>query len=97
MAGGLTGDDTKDIVSGALIGAAAGAGYATAARRTYGYLPDALARMNLALRYTFSATFDMGRYTEAGMIDILSAALPRLLEHDLRGAADDRAVWQLRL
>ena len=64
--------DEEDRLGGALRGAQIGAGVgfagAVATRRSYGYLPDALARMNLALRYTFSLTFDMGRYTEAAMM-----------------------------
>jgi hypothetical protein len=75
-AGGLFGDEPKDILTGAVAGTALGLGYAQAAKRTYGYLPDALARMNLALRYTFSATFDLGRYSEAGMIAAAKYNLP---------------------
>ena len=74
--GSIIGDSPADIVTGGVIGAAAGMGYAQLAKRSYGYLPDSLARANLALRYTFSATFDMGRYTEAGMIAAAKYGLP---------------------
>jgi hypothetical protein len=74
--GYLLGDEPKDVIRGAIGGAALGLGYSAAAKRTYGYLPDALARMNLALRYTFSLTFDAGRYTEQAMIAATRYGLP---------------------
>ena len=76
-AGYLLGDEPiGDAWRGAAVGAALGAGYGQLAKKTYGYLPDALARANMALRYTFSVTFDMGRYSEAGMIAAAKYGLP---------------------
>jgi hypothetical protein len=76
VAGAIEGDEPSDILEGALRGAAVGLVGRKALRRTYGYLPDALARMNTALRYTFSLTFDAGRYTEQNFLAMLRNNLP---------------------
>ena len=64
--GALFGDEgwAKEVALGSAYGAAGGLGAKKLMNRTYGYLPDSLARLNTALRYTFSVTFDAGRYVE---------------------------------
>lgn len=66
--GAVEGDDFTDIIQGAVTGAGAGLAARSALKRTYGYLPDFLTRVNSALRYTLSFTFDMGRYVEQNQI-----------------------------
>lgn len=78
-AGAVAGDEPGDILKGALGGAALGVGFRSIAKRTYGYLPDYLARINTALRYTFSFTFDAGRYTEQNLIAAAQLGLPPIL------------------
>lgn len=70
VAGGIEGEgiDGDAILNGALYGAAGGLIGRQALKRTHGYLPDALARMNTALRYTLSLTFDAGRISEQNLI-----------------------------
>lgn len=77
--GALEGDEPSDIVKGALGGLAVGAGAKVLAARSYGYLPDKLARVNTALRYTFSLTFDAGRYSEQNLIAMTKHGLPPML------------------
>jgi len=66
--GAVSGDSLEDILRGAAIGAGVGLGLRPALKATYGYLPDALTNLNLALRYSLSFTFDLGRYIEQNMI-----------------------------
>lgn len=71
VTGALVGDDEiKDFVSGAAIGGLSGLGLATLAfgKNGYGYLPDRLAKLHNALRFTLSPTFDAGRYVEQNAI-----------------------------
>ena len=65
-----------DMIEGAAYGALGGLGLRKALGRTYGYLPDALTRMNTALRYTLSFTFDAGRYMEQNTIAMAKYGLP---------------------
>jgi hypothetical protein len=74
--GAVEGEEPSDIVRGALGGAVVGAGGRLFAGRVYGYLPDALVRLNSALRYTLSVTFDAGRYSEQNMIAMAKYGLP---------------------
>ncbi|HXF73156.1 MAG TPA: hypothetical protein VNO79_11160 [Actinomycetota bacterium] len=78
-AGAALGDEPKDILRGAVGGAAVGLLGRAAAARTYGYLPDHLVRLNTALRYTFSLTFDAGRYSEQNLIAAARYGLPPML------------------
>ncbi len=78
-AGAAAGDERKDILRGAVGGALVGLGVRGAAARTYGYLPDSLVRLNTALRYTFSLTFDAGRYSEQNLIAAAKYGLPPML------------------
>ena len=78
-AGAITGDEEADIARGAVGGALVGLGVRGAAKRTYGYLPDYLTRLNTALRYTFSLQFDAGRYTEQNLIAAARYSLPPML------------------
>ena len=68
VTGAVEGDDFTDVIQGAVLGAGAGLAARSALKRTYGYLPDYLTRVNSALRYTLSFTFDMGRYIEQNQI-----------------------------
>jgi hypothetical protein len=68
-----------DILHAAALGAAGGLVGRKLARRNYGYLPDSLMRMNTALRYTLSFTFDLGRFTEQNMIAMAKHDLPPML------------------
>jgi hypothetical protein len=77
--GATEGDDSGDIMRGAVLGASAGFVTRGALKRSYGYLPDALARLNTALRYTLSFTFDAGRYTEQNSIAMAKFGLPPML------------------
>lgn len=76
IAGAVSGDEGTDVLQGAAIGAAVGLGTRIAARGTYGYLPDALTRLNSALRYTLSLAFDAGRISEQNMIAMVKYGLP---------------------
>jgi len=76
--GAPAGDEPKDVLRGAALGAAAGLGLRAAAGR-YGFLPDRLVRLNTALRYTFSLTFDAGRYSEQNLIAAARYGLPPML------------------
>jgi hypothetical protein len=81
--GAIVGDeDIWDAVKGA--GAGLGAGLALAmaafAKNGYGYLPDRLARLHGALRYSLSPTFDAGRYLEQNMIAAAKHGLPPMLK-----------------
>lgn len=77
--GAAIGDEPSDILRGALGGAAVGLGGRALAKRTYGYLPEKLMNMNMALRYTFSFTFDAGRYSEQNLIGAARYSLPPML------------------
>lgn len=77
--GALEGDEAGDILKGAVGGAAIGLGARAFAKGAYGYLPDRLVRLNTALRYTLSATFDAGRYSEQNMIAMAKYGLPGFL------------------
>jgi hypothetical protein len=68
-----------DILHAAALGAAGGLVGRKLAKRNYGYLPDSLMRMNTALRYTLSFTFDLGRFTEQNMIAMAKHDLPPML------------------
>jgi hypothetical protein len=78
-AGAAEGDSPGDILRGAAIGAGGGLLTRGALRRTYGYLPDYLTRLNTALRYTLSFTFDAGRYSEQNLIAATKYGLPPML------------------
>lgn len=68
----------SDMAQGAALGAAGGLGLRLAEGKTYGYLPDALSRMNSALRFTLSMTFDAGRYMEQNTIAMAKYGLPAM-------------------
>ena len=76
-------EDDEDRLGGALHGAAVGAGIGlgtrAALKHTYGYLPDQLQKMNTALRYTLSFTFDAGRISEQNMIAAMKFNLPMMM------------------
>lgn len=65
-----------DMLHGAAMGGLGGLGLRHAAGKTYGYLPDGLTRLNTALRYTLSFTFDAGRYMEQNTIAMAKYSLP---------------------
>lgn len=46
----------------------------------YGHLPQALHRFNMAVRYTLSPTFDMGRYIEQNMLGAVIGDLPMIVK-----------------
>jgi len=75
--GAITGDQGwEDTLKGALYGAGVGLGVRAGVRKSYGYLPDALANLNMTLRYTMSFTFDLGRHMEQRMIAGMKYGLP---------------------
>jgi len=79
-AGAAEGDERfKDALRGAIMGGFGGLAARGALARTYGYLPDFLVRLNTALRYSLSFTFDAGRYTEASSIMAMKHGLPGAL------------------
>ena len=94
-------------VPGAIAGAALGGfgGGVTGkkfTKGTYGYLPDHLHRLNMALRYTLSFTFDAGRYMEQNMLGMTKAELPIIMSprkyimrnfHDVDGMTGEEH-WQ---
>ena len=65
-----------DMVRGAIMGASAGVGLRWLLKKTYGYLPDALVRLNSALRYTLSFSFDAKRYAKNNVIAMTKYELP---------------------
>ena len=73
--GAIYGDDPGDVLTGALWGGAGGLVLKHGLSRTYGHLPDYLTRVNTALRYTFSFTFDAGRYSEQATIAFMKYGL----------------------
>lgn len=77
--GATQGEDFEDVLRGVALGAAGGLATRSALKRTYGYLPDYLTRLNTALRYTLSFTFDAGRFTEQNMIAMTKHGLPPML------------------
>jgi hypothetical protein len=93
--GWASGDQPSDILAGAAIGAGAGLITRGAASRTYGYLPDALVRLNTALRYTLSLTFDAGRYTEQNMIAMAQYNLPGMFspKNYIKGHAEFKTPY----
>ena len=78
--GYLLGDEKgQDALRGAILGAGLGLGARQITKASYGYLPEKLANLNMALRYTFSFTFDAGRYTEQNMLAATMLGLPPIL------------------
>ncbi|HWO71221.1 MAG TPA: hypothetical protein VNP94_10780, partial [Actinomycetota bacterium] len=75
-AGAAAGDEPADALRGAIGGALAGLGARAFAKGAYGYLPDRLVKLNTALRYSLSFTFDAGRYTEAASTMMARYGLP---------------------
>jgi len=69
----------SDVAKGALLGAGAGVGLNVLARYTHGYLPDALARANSALRFSLSPAFDARRYAKTNLIAMTRYDLPGIL------------------
>jgi hypothetical protein len=71
-----TGKNLKSAVIGGIGGGLIGAGYSALAKGMYGYLPDKLARLTTALRYTLSPLFDAQRYAKNGLIGAMKYDLP---------------------
>jgi hypothetical protein len=74
--GAVEGDDVGDVLKGVAGGAVLGIGARFMGKRSYGYLPDQLVRLNTALRYTLSFTFDLGRHTEQRLLAATKFGLP---------------------
>ena len=95
IGGAEEGSDFGDIVRGAAIGAAAMGGLGAALKHkfpkgTYGYLPDKMHKLNMALRYSLSPTFDAGRYVEQNMLAV-EHGLPVIINpknHIMRRASE---------
>jgi hypothetical protein len=89
------GDDRfEDALRGAVYGAVGGLTLRALSRRYYGYLPDALARLNTHLRYTLSPAFDAGRWMEQNMIAAMRYDLPPIIgdpERWLKARVDEFA------
>jgi hypothetical protein len=94
---GLTaGDQPSDILAGAGIGAAVSLGGRGFAGRAYGYLPDSLVRINTALRYTLSLTFDAGRYSEQNMIAMAKYGLSPMFspKRNIKGRGEMKTPYR---
>jgi hypothetical protein len=77
--GAAVGDEPSDILKGALGGLGVGFLGRAFTKNAYGYLPDKLAKLNTALRYSLSFTFDAGRYTEASSTMMARYGLPGVI------------------
>ena len=77
--GGSLQEIIAESVRGAALGAAAATPLKWLAARNYGYLPDRLVKINTALRFSLSLTFDAGRYMEQNMIAHSKYGLPFIM------------------
>lgn len=73
--------DAVDALKGAAVGAVAGASLGRLLKTkfkegTYGYLPEHLHQANMAIRYSLSPIFDLGRYAEQNILGAMKADLP---------------------
>lgn len=84
----------KGGIAGTIGGAAAGYGFGRSpwAKGTYGYLPNHLHNATMALRYSLSFTFDLGRRMEQAQIASMKYQLPvigRYKKYAARHLAED--------
>jgi hypothetical protein len=80
-AGYVFGDDDKvgSAIHGAEVGLAVGLGTQMLAHRSYGFLPDYLHKVAMALRYSLSPSFDVRRFVKQNLLAATSDNLPPLL------------------
>lgn len=78
--GFIYGDDKfHDSLRGAEVGLATGLGVAALAKRSYGFLPDYLYKVTMALRYSLSPSFDVRRFVKQNLLAAETHDLPPVM------------------